>query len=161
MAGSLLFAALAPPDNVSIFDPVSPQASAIRDLAILVMAIVGFIFVVVEGTLIYSIVRFRRTNKTLASEPPQVYGSHAIEIAWTVAPALIVVILILVVARTEWEVRADPPRPREQGGIALVIAGHRRRVLEPRPGCIRRKPGAIEDRASRRRIRRHRTLHHD
>ena len=69
MAGSLLLAALGPPpDNLSIFDPVSPQATAIRDLAFLVMAIVGFIFVLVEGVLIYSIVRFRRTKATTARQ---------------------------------------------------------------------------------------------
>ena len=121
MAGSFLFAALGPaPENLSIFDPVSPQASAIRDLAVLVLAITGFIFLVVEGTLIYSIVRFRRAKTPSASEPPQVYGSHAIEIAWTVAPVLIVIILILVVARTEWEVRAEPPAPRA-GDNALYV----------------------------------------
>jgi cytochrome c oxidase subunit II len=121
MAGSLLFAALgSAPENLSIFDPVSPQASAIRDLAVLVLAITGFIFVVVEGTLIYSILRFRRGKKTAPSEPPQVYGSHAIEIAWTVAPTLIVGILILVVARTEWQVRADPPAPKT-GDNALYV----------------------------------------
>ena len=120
MAGMLFAALKSAPENLSIFDPVSPQASAIRDLAVLVIAITAFIFVVVEGTLIYSIFRFRRGVKTAPSEPPQVYGSHAIEIAWTVAPTLIVGILILVVARTEWEVRADPPAPKA-GDNALYV----------------------------------------
>jgi cytochrome c oxidase subunit II len=121
MPGSLLFAALGTaPENLSIFDPVSPQASAIRDLGVLVIAITGFIFLVVEGTLIYSIIRFRRAKTDSTSEPPQVYGSHAIEIAWTVAPILIVLILILVVARTEWEVRAATPPP-QPGDNALYI----------------------------------------
>jgi heme/copper-type cytochrome/quinol oxidase subunit 2 len=100
--------------------PGFAQASAIRDLAVLAIAITAFIFLVVEGTLIYSIVRFRRSKTATASEPPQVYGSHAIEIARTVAPALIVVILILVVARTESEVRADPPPPKP-GDNALYV----------------------------------------
>ena len=43
-----------PTHDLSIFDPASPPAESIRDLSILVLAITGFIFVVVEGVLIYS-----------------------------------------------------------------------------------------------------------
>src|SRR4029077_1977533 len=46
--------------NLSIFAPVSPPAESIRDLSILVFAITGFIFLVVEGVLLYCIVRSRR-----------------------------------------------------------------------------------------------------
>src|SRR5471032_2578723 len=99
-------------ENLSIFDPVSPQAAAIRDLAFMVFAITGFIFVVVEAVLLYSVIRFRNAPTQSTTEPPQVYGSHAIEIAWTVAPALIVFILILVVARTESEVRPSVVEPK-------------------------------------------------
>ncbi|MHC5543380.1 cytochrome c oxidase subunit II transmembrane domain-containing protein, partial [Singulisphaera rosea] len=69
--------------NVSIFAPVSPQAESIRTLSILVFAITGFIFLVVEGVLIYCIVRSRRRLAGDSSEPPQVYGSKPIEVAWT------------------------------------------------------------------------------
>ena len=40
------------------------------------------IFVVVEGMLVYCIVRFRRRPADVA-EPPQMYGSKPIELAWT------------------------------------------------------------------------------
>ena len=46
--------------STSIFDPASPPAEAIRSLSVLVLAITGFIFIAVEGILIYSIIRFRR-----------------------------------------------------------------------------------------------------
>jgi cytochrome c oxidase subunit 2 len=72
--------AAGPSANTSIFEPVSPPAEAIRSLFILVLAIVGGIFLIVEGVLIYSLLRFRaRSNDP--SEPPQVYGSRPIEIA--------------------------------------------------------------------------------
>ena len=48
------------PQSPSIFDPASPQAAAIRDLSFLVLTITGFIFVLVEGILIYVVIRFRR-----------------------------------------------------------------------------------------------------
>jgi cytochrome c oxidase subunit 2 len=77
---------------------------------LLVLAVTGAIFLIVEGVLIYSIVRFRARG-TPAKEPPQVYGSMPIEIAWTAAPALIVFLLALILARTEYEIRANPARP--------------------------------------------------
>jgi cytochrome c oxidase subunit 2 len=100
-----------PTQNLSIFDPASPPAEAIRNLFILVLAVTGAIFLLVEGVLLYSIVRFRRSAPE-ATEPPQVYGSMPIEIAWTAAPALICFLLALILTRTEFEVRVKPPDPR-------------------------------------------------
>jgi cytochrome c oxidase subunit 2 len=109
-----------PTQNLSIFDPVSPPAESIRSLSVLVLAITGFIFVVVEGILIYSIVRFRRRAMDAGAEPPQVYGSKPIEIAWTAAPALVVFVLTLVSARTLWEVNVPPPAPQPGDNTLFV-----------------------------------------
>jgi cytochrome c oxidase subunit 2 len=106
--------------NLSIFDPVSPPAESVHRLALLVLAITGFIFVVVEGILIYSLRRFRRRNAIGGTEPPQVYGSTPIEIAWTAAPTLVVFVLVLVTTRTLWEVNVPPPEPRP-GDNALFV----------------------------------------
>jgi cytochrome c oxidase subunit 2 len=116
----LLASADGPTQNLSIFDPVSPPAESIRSLSVLVFAITGFIFVVVEGILIYSIVRFRRRAPAAGAEPPQVYGSKPIEIAWTAAPALTVLVLTLVTARTLWEVNVPPPQPRAGDNTLFV-----------------------------------------
>ena len=111
--------------SLSIFDPASPQAAAIRNLSFLVLAITGFIFLVVEGVLIYVIVRFRHRAGAVTSEPPQFYGSKPIEIAWTAAPAIIVFILGLVTIRTLWEVNAPSPTPRSGDGTLFVtVIGH-------------------------------------
>ena len=125
MAGMLLFAAAdSAVQNASIFSPASPPAQSIQNLSMLVLAISGFIFVVVEGVLFYSIYRFRRRQPDGRSdgttEPPQVYGSAPIEIAWTAAPLLIVVVIVLVSARTLWEVNIDPPTPKP-GDHALFV----------------------------------------
>ena len=109
--------------NLSTFSPVSPPAELIRTLSILIFAITGFIFVVVEGILIYSLIRFRRRGRAAAegaTEPPQVYGSKPIEIAWTAAPLLIVIIIVLVSARTLWDVTIDPPQP-QAGDNSLFV----------------------------------------
>ncbi|HEX3997393.1 MAG TPA: cytochrome c oxidase subunit II [Pirellulales bacterium] len=121
MPGALLLAAAdAATQNASIFSPASPPAQSIHNLAILIFAITGFIFVVVETVLFYSIFRFRRRKSDVAtSEPPQLYGSAPIEIAWTAAPLLIVVVIVLVCARTLWEV--DLPAPQPQPGDSTLF----------------------------------------
>jgi cytochrome c oxidase subunit 2 len=60
-----------------------------------------------------------------SKEPPQVYGSKPIEIAWTAAPALIVFILVMVTIRTLWEVSPDPPQPRpDDHALFVTVIGH-------------------------------------
>lgn len=120
---TLLLLADGAAQNLSTFSPVSPPADLIRNLSFLIFAITGFIFVVVEGILIYSMIRFRRRGASAtegATEPPQVYGSMPIEIAWTAAPTLIVIIIVLVSARTLWDVTIDPPQPQPGDGTLFV-----------------------------------------
>jgi cytochrome c oxidase subunit 2 len=112
-------------ENLSIFDPASPPADSIRQLSVLVLAITGAIFVVVELILFYSVFRFRRPAESAgpagnSTEPPQVYGSKPIEIAWTAAPALIVFVIALVTVRTEWQVNVTPPQPQEGDNTLFV-----------------------------------------
>ncbi len=84
----------------NIFKPLATPAQSEYSMALFVFAITAAIFVVVTGLLIYTIVRFRRKPGDDAhQEPPQVYGSSQIEIAWTVIPILIVFVLVGVTAR--------------------------------------------------------------
>jgi cytochrome c oxidase subunit II len=110
--------------NLSIFAPASPPAQSIRDLSILVFAIAGMIFLVVEGVLLYCFLRFRRRTQAESTEPPQVYGSKPIEIAWTAAPAMIVFILVLVTTRTLWDVNTSQPQPRpDDHALYVTVVG--------------------------------------
>src|SRR5262245_23756138 len=132
MSGSLLLA------DVSTFNPASPSAESIRSLFIMVLAITGAIFVIFEGVLLYSIIRFKPTRLTPegrmqgegagasdSAEPPQVYGSMPIEVAWTVAPILICLLLFLILARTEYDVRVTPPEPSPGDRTLFVtVIGH-------------------------------------
>jgi cytochrome c oxidase subunit 2 len=133
--------------DLSIFDPVSPGAESIRSLAVLVLAITGVIFIVVEGILFSAIVRFRRKGQaggagpeTKEAEPPQVYGSKPIEIAWTAAPALIVFVLVLVTARTLWEVNVPPPAPKAGDNTLFVTVVGRQWWWEYRYDYYNGKP---------------------
>jgi cytochrome c oxidase subunit 2 len=54
---------------------------------------------VVFSLLIYVVVKFRSRVADVDREPAQVYGSTQIELAWTIIPILIVVVLFLATAR--------------------------------------------------------------
>src|SRR5215475_8033875 len=105
----------------NIFRPLSQPAQEIKETSFLVLIVCAVIFVLVGGLLVYSIVRFRHRAGDEASEPPQVYGSNQIELAWTVLPILIVFVLILVTSRTIADIQnRKPPR----GAVQATVVGH-------------------------------------
>src|ERR1700727_4071841 len=79
----------------STLAPASTPAHQIFDLSVFVVAIHGGIFLVVGGLLAVALYRFRARKNDPLSEPAQIYGSTQIELAWTVIPILIVVVLFL------------------------------------------------------------------
>ena len=105
----------------NIFQPLSQPAQEIKETSMLVLLICAVIFAVVAGLLVYSLIRFRHRKGDEASEPPQVYGSNQIELAWTVLPVLIVFVLILVTSRTIANIqnRKSPP-----GAVQATVVGH-------------------------------------
>jgi putative membrane protein len=72
--------------------PASTPAHQIFDLSVFVIAITGVIFLVVGAAALY---RFRARKTDPLGEPVQIDGSTQIELAWTVIPLLIVVVLFL------------------------------------------------------------------
>lgn len=105
----------------SIFAPASTPAYAIREVTWIVFVITGVIFLVVAGLTVYAIMRFRRRQGDDGREPPQVYGSLQIELAWTVVPILIVVVLFLVTTRYIFAIEGRPPVPE---ALEVTIVGH-------------------------------------
>jgi len=105
----------------SIFRPLSQPAQEIKETSLLVLAICGAIFVVVAGLLVYAIIRFRHRAGDELSEPPQVYGSNQIELAWTILPLLIVFVLILVTSRTIADIQNRKPPPT---AVQATVIGH-------------------------------------
>jgi cytochrome c oxidase subunit 2 len=89
----------APLSPTNIFAPVSTPAHWIVELSRLVLLVTATIFIVVFGLLAYAAVKFRRRGGSDTREPAQVYGSKQLELAWTVIPVLIVVVLFLASAR--------------------------------------------------------------
>src|ERR1700736_4362859 len=69
----------------SIFSPAATPASEVRGLSFFVLTVTGCIFLTVAALLTYVLVRYRGRAGDHA-EPPQVFGSTQIELAWTIIP---------------------------------------------------------------------------
>src|ERR1700740_693293 len=105
----------------SIFDSHSTPADSIRHLSHFVLGVTGLIFLVVFSLLSYAVVKFRSRAAETDREPAQVYGSTQIELAWTIIPILIVVVLFLATARVIHEIQAAP-KPAE--AVEVTAIGH-------------------------------------
>jgi cytochrome c oxidase subunit 2 len=105
----------------NVFQPASTPAHQIFDLSILVLAICAAIFLVVGGLLTYTLIRFRRRASGDGHEPAQVYGSSQIEIAWTVIPILIVLVLTMATARV---ISAVQNRVAPADAVQVTVVGH-------------------------------------
>ena len=113
--------AASPFGPTNIFAPASTPAKSIFGLSLFVLAVVGAIFIVVFTLLLYSVVKFRKRRNDDGREPPQVYGSNQVELAWTVIPILIVVALFMATAR----VIASVQKVSMPGNaIAVTAIGH-------------------------------------
>jgi cytochrome c oxidase subunit II len=122
LSATLCLAASTDPSQIpSIFRPESTPADSIFRLSLLVLTITGVIFVIVFGLLAYSVVKYRRRDGDDGREPPQVYGSKQVELAWTVIPILIVLVLFLTTARVLISIE-DAPKPA--GAIEVIAIGH-------------------------------------
>ena len=80
-----------------LFPPVAvtSQGAQIRELYTVIFLIAVAIFIVVEGLIIWSVIRYRRKpgDDTL---PPQTHGNNVAEFVWTVVPTLIVIFMFIV-----------------------------------------------------------------
>jgi cytochrome c oxidase subunit 2 len=105
----------------TIFSPASTPARSVFDLSLFVLGVTAVIFVIVFSLLLYSVVKFKHRRDDDGREPPQVYGSNQLELAWTVIPILIVVTLFMASARVIADIqKASPP----SGAIEVVAIGH-------------------------------------
>ena len=86
----------------SALRPASDFATSLDDLFRGIFFWAVIVFVLVEGALLVAVFRFRdREGKRTAKH---VHGNTIMEIAWTIAPALILVLIAVPTIRTIWEV---------------------------------------------------------
>lgn len=109
------------PSVPSIFSPASTPADSIYHLSLFVLAICLAIFLVVFGLLLYALTKFRLRPGDDGREPAQIYGSNQVELAWTIIPVLIVVVLFLATARV---IHAIEDARFPPGTTEITAVGH-------------------------------------
>ena len=104
--------------------PASPNASGINTTYKLIAVFTGLIFLLVEGALVWFIIKYRRRGRARTAEGPQVHGATRLELIWTGAP---VVILAAIAAFVFYELPGikNVPEAKAQGGpLAIRVDGH-------------------------------------
>ena len=97
----------------SFFPPraITDRGESIRNLYDIIFAIAAVIFFVVEGLIVWTVIRYRR--KPGDNElPTQTHGNAIAEVVWTVVPTLIVAFMFVISWQTLNTVEAVSPQPQ-------------------------------------------------
>lgn len=86
----------------------SEQGRHIQDLYSIVFWIAAAVFLLVEGLILWAVLRYRRRDDVL---PVQTHGSRVAEALWTAIPAAIVLFLFILTVQTLDKVEAKTPNP--------------------------------------------------
>lgn len=112
----------------STIAPASTNARAITDLMWGFSVVAGLGFLLVEGLLLFTILRFRhkgcdRLEKTAL--PRQVEGNRMLELAWTVVPASLLLVIFIFTVSTLWAITNRPSAVSADPQVVNVrVVGH-------------------------------------
>ena len=104
------------PQNVS--DPTGDNMRKIWNLFIPIFWASVVIFVIVQAISIYAVIRFRRRPDSPL--PHAVHGNTRLEIAWTILPALILVVVAVPTLTTIADLHGDPG----DEAVTIRVIGH-------------------------------------
>ncbi len=113
-----LLAACYPDNPQSTFDAVGPVAKSQLNLFYWIFWAAVFVFVVVGGILMWITLRFRR--KPGDPDPAQTHGNTPLEIGWTIAPALVLVVIAVPTVLTIFD-NLNSPDP---DALTIDVVGH-------------------------------------
>ncbi len=90
------------------FPGATEQAKPVHDLYNILFVGATAIFVLVEGLIVWAVIRYRRRDDAL---PPQFHGNNLLEIAWTLGPLIIVAVLFVLSYQVITKVNAEASNP--------------------------------------------------
>ncbi len=101
----------------SVLDPQGPAAQQPDDLFRVVLLIALVVFLVVQGLIIYAVVKFRDNGD--GELPKQVHGNTKMELVWTIVPALILAGISVPTIKAVFDLAEEPP-----GAMIVEVIGH-------------------------------------
>lgn len=108
--------------------PASTNARAITNLMWGYSGIAGLGFILVEGLLVFAILRFRHKGSDRlekADFPRQIEGNRFFELAWTAVPALLLLIIFVFTVSTLWAITTRPSDASAESQVVNIrTVGH-------------------------------------
>ncbi|HJV08100.1 MAG TPA: cytochrome c oxidase subunit II, partial [Acidimicrobiales bacterium] len=104
----------APQDTLEPQGPVARQIDKLMDP---VFIVAGVIFVLVEGLVLFAVLKFRA--KPDSPEPEQIHGNTRLEVGWTLLPALILLAVAVPTIATIFDLGRKP-----DNAINVTVVGH-------------------------------------
>jgi cytochrome c oxidase subunit 2 len=111
-------------NSPSILKTAGPVAATESGLFWMILAISLVIFILVEGALVYSVIRFR--ERPDSPTPYQNHGNMTLELIWTVIPTIVLFIVLFFTIRGLLQVapEAEPAATAAQPKISVNAVGH-------------------------------------
>ncbi len=117
--GLLLLGGCAPDLPQTTLVTNGPNARLINDLFGPIFWMATGVFVVVEGLLVYAVIRYRRRAGD-DRIPAQTHGNTPLEIGWTIAPTILVIVIVAMTFNTQRELDAAGETPT----MTIEVIGH-------------------------------------
>jgi cytochrome c oxidase subunit 2 len=101
-------------------NPQGPVAKQEHSLWHGVFPIAVFVFLLVEGLIVYIVIRFRA--KAADDAPVQTHGNFRLELGWTILPALLLGVIGIITIKTVFDINRIPHGPDV---VQVNVTGHR------------------------------------
>ncbi len=118
VAAVLLLAACSDSLDQSTLNPAGPVAQKQEDLFQFVFWLAVAVFVVVEGALVLFVWKYRHRP---GAKPSAVHGNTKLEIAWTIAPAVLLAVITVPTITGIWDLAEMPTGPDV---VQVDVIGH-------------------------------------
>jgi cytochrome c oxidase subunit 2 len=99
--------------------PAGPNAREIKNLFVPVFWTAVGVFVIVEGAIVLILIKYRH-RKGRDRMPAQIHGNTPLEIGWTIAPAIVLVFVMVPTVSLIWKLAAPAPK----GALHVTVQGH-------------------------------------
>src|SRR5437588_3985259 len=104
--------------------PHSPNARRINDAYVWISIFALAIFVLVEATLLWFVVKYRRRGRPRTVEGPQIHGATRLELIWTAIPVLILAAIASFVFYKLPGIQDIPAAKAEGGPLRIKVNAH-------------------------------------
>ena len=120
LALGLMLASCAPNASQDSLKPAGPYAREIKTLFVPVFWVAVGVFVIVEGGIVFIMIKYRHRKHRPDHMPQQIHGNTRLEIGWTILPAVVLAFVMVPTVATIWDLARKPPST----ALNITVQGH-------------------------------------